>query len=209
MQEIAPGEPLTQVLTALEVPSQSYYRARYYDPIVGRFRTEDPVGFSAGENFYRYVYNIPAGLTDPMGLSARDVQRIQALCKKCTQNLTDAGKRRPGEGAFRGFVNDQQSLWGGLWNLAKGGSFWAGKEGCKSQAVDTQPCLEGPIPPYDANWNFGLAPWWGGSHTVVVGWSSDPSDPMVYCDPWRGKSWSAPMPRPGGIYFSGPLPLLR
>ena len=35
----------------------SYYRARYYDPLAGRFIGEDPIGFSAGENFYTYTDN--------------------------------------------------------------------------------------------------------------------------------------------------------
>jgi RHS repeat-associated protein len=29
-----------------------YYRARYYDPTVGRFLSEDPLQFEAGTNFY-------------------------------------------------------------------------------------------------------------------------------------------------------------
>jgi RHS repeat-associated protein len=48
--------------TGREFDSESglyYYRARYYDPSVGRFVSEDPVGFSAGMNFYRYVHNSP------------------------------------------------------------------------------------------------------------------------------------------------------
>ena len=49
-------------------PQASYYRARYYDQNVGRFITEDPVGFDAGPNFYRYVRNTPILLIDPTGL---------------------------------------------------------------------------------------------------------------------------------------------
>jgi RHS repeat-associated protein len=46
-----------------------YYRARYYDPSVGRFISQDPIGFSAGDsNLYRYVLNSPVNATDPSGL---------------------------------------------------------------------------------------------------------------------------------------------
>ena len=45
-----------------------YYRARYYDPQLGRFISEDPIGFSAGDtNLYRYVNNSPTNWTDPTG----------------------------------------------------------------------------------------------------------------------------------------------
>jgi RHS repeat-associated protein len=45
-----------------------YYRARYYDAAVGRFISEDPIGFSAGDtNLYRYVNNSPTNWTDALG----------------------------------------------------------------------------------------------------------------------------------------------
>jgi RHS repeat-associated protein len=45
-----------------------YYRARYYDSQLGRFISEDPIGFSAGDtNLYRYVNNSPTNYTDPTG----------------------------------------------------------------------------------------------------------------------------------------------
>jgi RHS repeat-associated protein len=47
-----------------------YYRARYYDPMVGRFTSEDPIGFGGGNNFYAYALNSPVNLTDPSGLDA-------------------------------------------------------------------------------------------------------------------------------------------
>lgn len=47
---------------------RSYYRARYYDPTVGRFITEDPIGFSGGNNFYRYARNNSVRRKDPSGL---------------------------------------------------------------------------------------------------------------------------------------------
>jgi RHS repeat-associated protein len=46
-----------------------FYRARYYGPSDGRFESEDPTGFSAGDpDLYRYVGNRPANATDPSGL---------------------------------------------------------------------------------------------------------------------------------------------
>jgi len=47
-----------------------YYRARYYDQVVGRFTSEDPIRFRSGINWYSYVQNNPALLTDPSGLAA-------------------------------------------------------------------------------------------------------------------------------------------
>jgi RHS repeat-associated protein len=46
-----------------------YNRARYYDATSGRWTTQDPLGFAAGDaNVYRYVANSPTTLTDPTGL---------------------------------------------------------------------------------------------------------------------------------------------
>ncbi len=45
-----------------------YYRARYYDPQIGRFISEDPMGFGAGDvNFYQYTSNNPVNANDPSG----------------------------------------------------------------------------------------------------------------------------------------------
>jgi RHS repeat-associated protein len=54
--------------TAPENPQASYYRARYYDPVVGRFTREDPLGFYGGDvNLYRYVWNSSSNFIDPVG----------------------------------------------------------------------------------------------------------------------------------------------
>lgn len=56
--------------TAREFDSETglyYYRARYYDPSIGRFVTEDPLAFNAGIDFYVYVGNVPTEYIDPFG----------------------------------------------------------------------------------------------------------------------------------------------
>ncbi len=52
-------------------PAQKFYeyRNRAYSPSLGRFMSEDPKGFDAGDyNLYRYVGNDPLDRSDPMGL---------------------------------------------------------------------------------------------------------------------------------------------
>ena len=45
-----------------------YYRARYYDPSIGRFIGEDPLACGSNDpNLYRYVFNTPVNSTDPNG----------------------------------------------------------------------------------------------------------------------------------------------
>jgi uncharacterized protein RhaS with RHS repeats len=45
-----------------------YHRARYLDPTTGRWTTQDPLGFAAGDaNLYRYVGNRATLATDPSG----------------------------------------------------------------------------------------------------------------------------------------------
>jgi RHS repeat-associated protein len=56
-----------------------YYRARYYDPTVGRFISQDPIGFGGGIDFYAYVRNNPASLGDPYGLDPRDEHTNELL----------------------------------------------------------------------------------------------------------------------------------
>ncbi len=43
-------------------------RARYYDPLIGRFTTRDPIGYAAGTNIYAYCGGNPVNLVDPDGL---------------------------------------------------------------------------------------------------------------------------------------------
>jgi RHS repeat-associated protein len=45
-----------------------YYRARYYDPTLARFISEDPIGLAGGVNQYAYVGSDPVNRIDPSGL---------------------------------------------------------------------------------------------------------------------------------------------
>jgi RHS repeat-associated protein len=65
-----------------------YSRARYYDPSIGRFLSEDSIRFAGGVNFYSYVANDPVNFFDPLGLAAQP--KIEYRWRDCT----------PGEESF-------------------------------------------------------------------------------------------------------------
>ena len=75
-------EPFGQTTTTSSYPFQFtgrtpvainlyYNRARYYNPVISRFISEDPEGSGVGSNPYSYANNNPVLLVDPSGRDAR------------------------------------------------------------------------------------------------------------------------------------------
>ena len=53
-----------------EISGLQWNRARWYDPVLGQWLSDDPISFSAGDsNIRRYVGNSPTNATDPSGLA--------------------------------------------------------------------------------------------------------------------------------------------
>ncbi len=75
--KLSRGDTLTHGFTGRQYDEETglyYYRARYYDPGVGRFIERDPISFAGGDvNLYGYVQNNPINLTDPSGLKPGDI----------------------------------------------------------------------------------------------------------------------------------------
>lgn len=70
-----------------------YNRARMYDPSSGRWLSEDPAGFAAGDaNLHRYVGNDAAGATDPSGLADPDLP-ISRIYRTPEYHKLDAGAK--------------------------------------------------------------------------------------------------------------------
>jgi RHS repeat-associated protein len=84
-----------------------YDQARFYDAALGRFLSQDPIGFGGGDaNLYRYVGNDPANSVDPTGL--------QAGCGS-SQQTPDSGQtsdNAPGTGVPQ-FLNESEAGSGG------------------------------------------------------------------------------------------------
>jgi hypothetical protein len=100
-------------------PQASYYRARYYDPGLGRFLGEDPSDFYGGINFYTYVANDPANWIDPLGLdrlSLGDIANLVAtnnrsgqsneliICMAYKESTFDTDAALPGAQSARGLL---------------------------------------------------------------------------------------------------------
>ncbi|MGO8752642.1 MAG: RHS repeat-associated core domain-containing protein, partial [Thermoguttaceae bacterium] len=63
------GDQFTYAQQQTDATGLNYDRARYYNPATGRFISQDPTGFAAGDvDLYRYVGNSPTTEVDPTGL---------------------------------------------------------------------------------------------------------------------------------------------
>jgi RHS repeat-associated protein len=79
-----------------------FNRARYYDAASGRFRSEDPIRFSGGADFYAYVFNNPAILTDPRGLCPSSPQSCEEQLASIVSDTN--AMRSGGTSGFKGLA---------------------------------------------------------------------------------------------------------
>jgi len=70
-----------------------FYRDRYYNPQLGRFISEDPVGFKSGINVYAYVGNNPISFVDPLGHDA--CKQIRRSVFEYINSIYELAKRGP------------------------------------------------------------------------------------------------------------------
>jgi RHS repeat-associated protein len=76
----------------------SYYRARYYDPTIGRFGGEDPLRWDGDDiNFYVYASDDPNIFDDPDGLSPKNRKYDCSLFGGCSKKpFGPPGSVKPG-----------------------------------------------------------------------------------------------------------------
>ncbi|MCG7539172.1 hypothetical protein EXT48_18900 [Pseudoalteromonas sp. CO348] len=74
----------------------SYMQARYYDPVIGRFYSNDPLGFRDVHSFNRYAYanNNPYKYVDPDGMAAESYlnRPMGVSIKQHQQAMAKAGR---------------------------------------------------------------------------------------------------------------------
>jgi RHS repeat-associated protein len=63
------GNPIQYTSRENDATGLNYYRARYYDAVLKRFVSSDPIGLKGGLNTYAYVEGNPITYVDPRGLA--------------------------------------------------------------------------------------------------------------------------------------------
>ncbi|HAU5719447.1 TPA: hypothetical protein JD344_12780 [Serratia marcescens] len=84
-----------------------YNLFRYYEPEVGRFTTQDPIGLRGGLNLYQYAPN-PLMWVDPFGLTVQTL--IHYTTEEGLKGILDSGELRASSGPIHARFGDGQYL---------------------------------------------------------------------------------------------------
>ncbi|MDD5680360.1 MAG: hypothetical protein PHI59_03870, partial [Candidatus Omnitrophica bacterium] len=105
-----------------------YYRARYYDPGLGRFLQTDPVGYEGGNlNLYGYCSNNPINRTDPSGKCDWGV-KLAGVLDRLISNAEEFYTKSPDLWVFNGIVSTIADMGRGFSDLFRLGTGFAAAE---------------------------------------------------------------------------------
>ncbi|WP_255418898.1 RHS repeat-associated core domain-containing protein [Paraglaciecola sp. MB-3u-78] len=109
----------------------TYMQARYYDPVIGRFYSNDPIGFRDVHSFNRYAYanNNPYKYIDPDGRETRLMVEAHHLDMDVVNGNMTAGDRLEISGA--------QAVGAAIGTVAAAGATACAASGACAAAVTT------------------------------------------------------------------------
>jgi RHS repeat-associated protein len=130
-----------------------YYRARFFDPRVGRFISEDPIEFKGGLNFYSYVSNRPLNRVDPLGLAEMPIVTCNkglyrgrgALAQLCCKDgqfaiCVEEGQYRSMSAQYASCLQAHEGYHAEQWRKRQGkaGTDQSIREECQAQLISLQ-----------------------------------------------------------------------
>lgn len=87
-----PYNPMRYTARRFDEDLSTYdYRARQYNPQLGRFHQRDSVGMTDGTNLYSYTTNNPMAFSDPLGLNRKDLET--GGCQGCEERKPEEEKK--------------------------------------------------------------------------------------------------------------------
>ncbi len=154
-----------------------FFRARYYDPEIGRFLSEDPAGLAGGINVYAYAGD-PVNLRDPSGMTPDCLLGIRLPSGLCLYAL-DEGIVANGANSGRSWFQEALDR---AHSLLFGGSAWGGFTDPSEEAYYYQRVREAEVDSHreqrkleavrslreGADLGVGLAPGLSTAHDVSV-----------------------------------------
>jgi RHS repeat-associated protein len=166
-----------------------YYRARWYDPEVGRFISEDPAEFAGGLNWYAYVNGNPVNLTDPYGLwetAAHDEIIDQALMHCLDKSQRDQLKhasrwvdRPSNQFAATAYQHGMRAPWESVATASRAAYMFIWDHQRAARNAFPRGCQSGSDKlPWNALWEFGKA-----LHTLTDMTSPSHAGFQVWHDP--------------------------
>jgi RHS repeat-associated protein len=138
-----------------------YYRARYYDPTPGRFASEDPIRFWAGNDFYRYVSNRPVYFGDPQGYCPPPDGKKPGIVHRICEVVDIAGGYVAAAGT---------AVWVTTTGASPSGAAATGLTGyvLTGEAAGSAEVITGALELTPVGWGLTLA----GVATGVIGWGA-------------------------------------
>jgi len=129
-----PNHPNRFMFTGREFDKETglyYYRARYYNPEIGRFLQTDPTGYGDGMNWYAYCKNNSIVSVDSSGCDDygfhRSGDKLEFYCHDAQGNQTGAWQFDSMDAWLGWAENDQAGIFGTDWMKTEVGWTLAGQ----------------------------------------------------------------------------------